>query len=142
MDRYFEKYVELTQAENPVTWPDPLHRHEHAHKSPGMIVCFRVAPNSSPSPKSLPAPKKRLVLDLITVSEQRWKWEGRPAAYKSYDETVKCDITMKGSRWCCPIWGTFWTYFVVNTFDTFHSRKSIWKWRLENGVHFVSASIS
>ena len=59
MDRYFEKYVELTQAENPVTWPDLLHRHEHAHKSPGMIVCFRVAPNSSPSPKSLPAPKKK-----------------------------------------------------------------------------------
>ena len=60
-----KKYVELTQAEDRVTWPDLLHRHKRAREFPGMIGCFRVAPNSGPTRKSLPAPYFSFGLNLL-----------------------------------------------------------------------------
>ena len=52
---YFKRICGINQAEDRVTWPDLLHRHTHdrAREFLGMISCFRAAPNSGPTSKSL-----------------------------------------------------------------------------------------
>ena len=78
----------INQAGDRVTWPDLLHlastrdienissmsllAHKYACKFLGMIGCFRVAPNSGPTLKSLLAPELWLVLDLIQEFWSTW----------------------------------------------------------------------
>ena len=42
--------------------------HDRAREFPGMIGCFRAAPNSGPTSKSLPGPQFSFGLDLLKVA--------------------------------------------------------------------------
>ena len=60
--------------------------HDRAHKFPGMIGCFRAAPNSGPTSKSLPGPQFSFGLDLCIVVT--WCWQ-----IKSWDEIMASQQT-------------------------------------------------
>ena len=59
---------------------------------PGMIVCFHVALNSGPGPKSLTAQEFRLVIDLVTNRKAktyiRWHRENSPVTQPTPEPTL------------------------------------------------------
>ena len=50
--------------------------HDRAREFPGMIGCFRAAPNSGPTSKSLPGPQFSFGLDLLTFYRRVWWFRG------------------------------------------------------------------
>ena len=62
-----KEYVELTRPK--IESRDPIF-YNRAREFPGMIGCFRTAPNLGPTSKSLLGPQFSYGLDLLTKS---WK---------------------------------------------------------------------
>ena len=95
---FLKKICGINQAEDPihVAWSSSP-AHERAHNFPGMIGCFRMAPNSDPTPKPLLAPEFWLILDLI-IKHLNFEKICQATASKFPQETSRDHLLRVASR--------------------------------------------